>query len=368
MPPSDDRILLAALLIGISATACRAPSTPAQLTGASTPAVATPTITITPTITPVVTPIPLPIEYVLSDAMPLTGQPLDYSGIVPGKSTRADVISRRGPPNVTRRYRDYESLHYFTNGQEYFLLQDGIVQAITSSKMGGYGVFEDLEKKFPSATRLTPDFGAPTWALPTQGLAFSLYTYQFLKPMTLAEYTALWNHYPLGVDPFPLIPSVETVGVMPGKTTRSELESRLGTPDIQVAQDQNAPWIYDVEPDLLGRLDVFFNGRDVVRNMSITASMRMPRYTLEDAVNQYGEPDWVQLIPGWEAGGEGTQALLYLPRGLRVGAACYPPACSVVDRSSPVVQKWYFQPTTLDEYRKDFGHSQFVPWHGFSIP
>src|SRR5689334_476849 len=63
-----------------------------------------------------------PIEQILDNKFPLTpNQPLSYNGILPGKSTREDVEALRGSPRVIRKYGEYESLHYFAGGLEYFL-------------------------------------------------------------------------------------------------------------------------------------------------------------------------------------------------------------------------------------------------------
>lgn len=306
-----------------------------------------------------------PIEQILDGKLPLIpNQPLSYNGILPGKSTREEVEALRGSPKVIRKYGEYESLHYSTSGLEYFLLKEGVVQTITSelyanSSRKGFSGFKELNQRFSNAVVITPTFGSSTWVLPEFGLAFSVYgTYQFFVPMSVEEYKSLWGSYPLGKDPFLPIPSVEAVGITPGKTTQREVETLLGLPD-----ESDAIWLYELEPDLLGKLWISFDSNGFVKNMTVDEIQRT--FTVEEAISQYGQPDILQLMPGFEGHQYSGLALVYLKRGLRIASSCFADSCEIVKRDARIDQKWFFQPATLAEYKKIFPDSTFIQWERF---
>ena len=146
----------------------------------------------------------------------------------------------------------------------------------------------------------------------------------------------------------------------------------LGTPDHIVYQDRNAPYWYDVESDMLGRLAVFFDDDGVVETMSISPLYRVLNpLLLEDVVRQYGKPNVIQLLAGFEGQRFERFGLVYLDRGLRVGAQCVTSACEIIKRDIVVGQKWYFEPTTLAEYQAIFSSQNpayepaYIQWHGF---
>jgi hypothetical protein len=308
-------------------------------------------------------------------------RPPSYQGITPGVSHKRDVLAKWGNPNVIRTHKEYKSLHYFSDyGIEmYFLVKNDVVWAVTSNdpkywltRDGNPATVDDLSQLLGSSDVITPTFGYPIRAFPRYGLAISKHSvpfpYQFFMPTNLQEYQALWGEFPLGYDPFPLIPSVEAVGINPGETTREQVAQLLGNPDYIAFEDRNVPWLYYLEPDMLGRLRVFFNADDIVENMAIKPLYQTHQtLLLEDAVNSYGEPDILQLIPGFEGQKYETLALLYLDRGLRVATRCVTSTCEIVKRDAKVNQKWYFQPTTLAEYQAAFPDPEaaFVEWHGF---
>lgn len=309
----------------------------------------------------------------------IAGQAPSYQGIIPGISHKRDVLVQWGEPNVIRTHEGYESLHYFNSGiEEYFLIKEDVVQAITSNAQqswltrdGRPITVDDLSRVLGVWEIITPTFGFTTLVFPSYGLAVSQNfvpsPYQIFVPMSFREYQALWGRFPLGYDPFPLIPSVESVGIKPGQTTRDQVAQLLGNPDRIVFEDPNDPWLYYIEPDTLGGLDIFFNADGIVEYMAISPYRVTQPLLLEDAVNQYGQPDMLQLIPGFEGQKYATLALLYLDRGLRVATRCITPICDIVKRDAVVEQKWYFQSTTLAEYQAAFPDPNvaYIKWHGF---
>ena len=329
------------------------------------------------------TSIPLPLLVDIGELVP--SRPPSYWGITPGVSYKQDVLEQWGEPNVVRRYEKYESLHYFTRTQndstiveEYFLIKDGTVEAVTFTAYrvrlavdGQLASLDDLKGILGAPDIITPAIGLslPTWVFADYGLAVSrimgdrIYMYQFFVPMDFRRYRALWGKYPLGVDPFPLIPGIETVGINPGQTVRKQVEESLGPPDRVIYEDPNDPWLYYIEPDTEGRLFIYFDSDGVVTDMFVNnIQIEM---SLGEIVQKYGPPDAVQFIPGMEGQQYYRQSLLYLNRGLVITAVCPTSACSLL-QNTPISQKWYLQPTTLEEYRKDFPGSAFMEWHGFN--
>jgi hypothetical protein len=195
--------------------------------------------------------------------------------------------------------------------------------------------------------------------------------------MSLQEYQELWGDHPLECDPFPLIPSVEDVGIKAGETTRAQVEQLLGPPDRIVVEDPNAPWdynapwVYYVEPDLLRTLDIFFDSDDVVEHMKISSGFASPRQiSLNDIVDRYGEPDILELLRSEDGLGYESLWFVYLSRGMEVATHCVSQTCDIVRRDARVIRKWYFEPTTLEEYKAQFPAgsdyaSTFIEWHGF---
>lgn len=320
---------------------------------------------------------PLPMD--ITNLTP--GKAPSYRGVTPGISHKSGVLAQWGEPNVIRAYGAYESLHYFHNGlEEYFLIKNGVVQSVTSNSEqfwltynGGAATADELYQVLGTPAVVTPTLGYLIQVFPQYGLAIPEYFvvryYQFFVPMDLEEYQTLWGKFPLEYDPFPPIPSVETVGIKPGETTREQVAELLGNPDYIAFQDSNAPWLYYVEPDMLGRLHIFFDEHNVVETMAITPIYSVPRpLLLGDAVNRYGEPDMVQLLPGFEGQKYETLALVYLSQGVRVSTRCITPACELVKESAVVNQKWYFrQSLSLEECQAMFSYidSAYVEWHGF---
>jgi hypothetical protein len=309
------------------------------------------------------------------------GQAPNYQGITPGISHKNDVLAQWGEPNVTRGFQSFESLHYFNGfAQESFLIKNDVVQAVTSNVLGkqlardGYSATtEAISQVLGLPTVITPTvLGDPIWAFPKYGLALSGSTAQLFEPMNLQEYQDLWGKLPLGYDPFPLIAGVEDAGIKPGVTTRSEVMQLLGTPDRIVHQDRDTPWWYFVEPDMLGRLHIFFSADDRVESMSIAPFYQSPQpLLLGDVVKHYGPPELLELTLGPDGSNYERQSLVYLERGLRVSAACSTQDCKVVRRTAPVVEKYYFQPKTLEQYKSEF-HGEntahepaYIEWRGF---
>jgi len=314
----------------------------------------------------------------------VAGRAPSYRGITPGVSTKRDVVAIWGEPNVTRVHGAFESLHYFDKQtEESFLVRDNIVQAVTSNALrkqlvreGHPATRDDLLQVLGPLEVLTPTLlGDPIFVFPEHGLAISSLVCQLFDPAGQPEYQTLWGwgKLPLEYDPFPLIPSVEAVRITPGQTTRSQVAQLLGNPDYIVYQDRGVPWWYYVEPDMLGRLHIFFDPDDKVSSMDISPSRHTPQpLRLGDVVKQYGAPDMLQLLPSLEGSKYASQGLLYLARGLRVATRCPTPACNTVKRDAIVNQKWYYPPQkTLAEYqawfhsRNPVEESSYIEWPGF---
>jgi hypothetical protein len=255
------------------------------------------------------------------------------------------------------------------------LIQNDVVQAITwisrrnvLERNGQEAQLEDLIAVLGEPEIITPPFGLPTQVFPDYGLAVADYSifiqrYQFFIPTSLQDYQNLWGDLPLGHDPFPLAPSIEATRIEPGITTREQVAALLGNPDRIVYEDENAPWWYALEPDLWGRLDIFFTTNNVVDTMSISEVHK--EVTLGEIVGTYGLPDTLQLMPGFEGMEYETLALVYLDRGLRIATGCILPSCEIVKQDSLVGQKWYFPSKTIEEYQAIFPESAFLEWHGF---
>jgi hypothetical protein len=328
---------------------------------------AVPVTTIQPT---------LPIPRLRLDEME-RGQSLKYRNIIPGVSSKQDVINEWGEPNVIRTYESYKSLHYFYTGQmEYVLIKDEIVHTITTSVRelivykGRSAQMQDLSELLHIPEVITYPFGTPTQVFPGFGLAVSgfpsnIQAYQFFAPSNFQEYQNLWGNYPIKYDPFPLIASVDEVGIKPGTTTREQLSLLLGNPDRIVFEDPNDPWLYDLEPDLLGRLRVSFNDNDTVQYMGTDGGTK--GILLEEIINSFGTPDVIQLLPDEHGSkyGYGSLGLVYLERGLRVATNCVTETCAIVKRDERVNQKWYFQPTSLEAFQQIVPESDFIDWQGF---
>jgi hypothetical protein len=319
------------------------------------------------------------------------GQGLSYWGIIPGVSHKIDVLAQWGEPNVVRQYEDYESLHYFIRlheyespEEEYFLVKDDIVQAITSTDTRAWLLYEgraakleDLAEFLGEAEVVTPVVGPPEQirVFPGYGLAVSrvmgsavgegdIHIYRFFVPTSLQEYQKLWGQYPLGVDPFPLIPNVASVGIRPGRTTQDQVRQLLGVPDrISPGDDGASWWTYYVEPDLQGRLSLYFLSSGILNDMNITNPALYVNQ--EEVVQRYGTPDAIRLSPDFEGRKYFAQSFLYLRRGLEVISVCPTSACDIVKRDTRVAWKEYTVPTTLEEYRNKYPESAFIEWHGF---
>ena len=303
------------------------------------------------------------------------GQSPTYRDITPGFSKEIDVINQWGEPNVIREYGMYKSLHYFDNWiREYVLVKNDVVQAITSNDRDNWLLqdarpanLEDLTKSLGSPDVIMPMFGLPTKVFTNYGVAVSDYpsrvqTYQFFAPTSFREYQELWVEFPLGFDPFPLIPSVEATQIKPGATTREQVMSLLGNPDRIVSEESDIPWWYEIEPDGWGRLYISFSENDVVETMTISEFRKA--ILLEEIITLFGIPDTLQIMPD-EHGVYKIQAFLYLEHGLRVSTNCIDESCEIVKRDANVIQKWYFQPKSLEEYQVFFPDSKFVEWPGF---
>lgn len=304
-----------------------------------------------------------------------TGQSASYRNIIPSVSQEIDVTSQWGEPNVIRAHGAYKSLHYFNNWIiEYVLVKNDIVQVITSNDHDNWLIqdaqptsLENLTKLFGSPDVTMPIFGLPTKVFANYGIAVSDYStrvqmYQFFAPTSFQEYQELWGKFPLGFDPFPLIPSVEAAQIKPGTTTREQVMSLLGNPDRKVSEDINEPWWYEVEPDGWGRLHISFSENNVVNTMTIS-EFRKVLY-LEDIVALYGIPDKLQIMPD-EHGAYNIQAFLYLDRGLRVSTNCIDKSCKIVKQGTNIIQKWYFQPVPIEDYQALFPSSIFLEWPSF---
>lgn len=336
--------------------------------------------------TPPATPTPTAVKFF--DLVELTaGRPPSYEGISPGVSTKHDVLNRWGEPNVIRTHGAFESLHYFGEStQEFFLVKDGIVQAVTSDAIleeqiwreGYTSVMEDLDRALgPHQEITTTLFEGSVSMFPAYGLAVSGPVCQLFDPTSQPEYQTLWGwgKLRLAYDPFPLIPSVDTVGITPGQTTRAQVAQLLGNPDRIVYEDPGVSWLYYVEPDLLRWLFVFFDMDDQVTGMAISegyASRQVPRLAhLEETVKQYGAPEGLLLVTG-EGGKYEIQVILYPTRGLWVAVMCPTPDCNTVTRDSIISRKVYFPPQTLAEYQTEYRNqrpdsgSAFIEWPGFS--
>ncbi len=318
------------------------------------------------------------------------GQLPSYRGIIPGVSHKRDVLAQWGEPNVVRQYESYESLHYFISPydyespeEEYFLIKDDVVQAITSTDTRAWLLYEgraakleDLLGLLGKAEEVTPVIGQPlqTWVFPRYGLAVSrimgsmvgkgdVHIYQFFVPTSFQEYLKLWGKYPLGIDPFPMIPSVEKVGIQPGRTSQDQVRQLLGAPDRINFGDTGANWVYYLESDTQGYLYLYFATDGILSSMH--ADNIALQVSQEEIVQQYGVPDAIQLSPDMEGRKYAGQSLLYLRRGLAVTSVCPTETCDLVKRDTRISQKHYFAPTTLEEYRKEYPSSAFIEWHGF---
>jgi hypothetical protein len=330
-----------------------------------------------PTIIPTATHLP----FILTDLT--LGQTPGYQGITPGISHKSDVLAGWGTPNVIRTFDKFESLHYFDGSiEEFVLVQNGVVRAITSNvlwrqlaRVSYAATMESLSQTLGTPEVITPTIGDPIKVFPGYGLAADGFYAQVFEHASLQEYQAIWGKLPLGLgyDPFPLISSVDAVGITPGQTTRSEVAQLLGTPDRIVYQDRGEPWWYFVEPDMLGRLNIFFNEDDEVESMSIAPFYQSPRpLFFEDMVKQYGPPEIIELAPSFEGYKYERQALVYPNRGLRISTVCLTPDCNAVRRNARVIEKYYFQAEMLEEYKTQFHNLQdpaheptYTEWHGF---
>jgi len=300
--------------------------------------------------------------------------PQSYFGLIPGKSTKSEVLEKWGNPNVIRVYEDYESLHYYKDGSfEFFLVEDGILQAISSTDHesriqsdGHPATVSDLTNLFGPPDVITPIPNNPIYVFPSYGVAVcgDLWFFQYFIPMRLEEYESIWGKYPLGNDPFPLIPSVEQVGIIPGKSTKEDVEKLIGTPDLIVKENKYLTMIYLFEPNAYGQLMIFINKQNYVDSMSVT-EIQMEIF-FKDVVEKYGNPDVIQFMPDEEGNKYGRQGLVYLRQGIKFSSNCYLYDCKNIPGKARVIAKWYFNPMSLDEYKEYSPESDFAEWRGFT--
>lgn len=296
-----------------------------------------------------------------------------YKGLVPGKSTSENIIDVMGVPNVTKAYEKFRSIHYFIDydpllhGSEYFLLENDVLIAVTSNLAQGPNrtIVDVLSAQFPNAEIIDPPFGSPTYVLPQYGLAFTAYRYQYFVPMELEEYRLIWENYPITVDPFPIDNiSLDDNEIHPGLTTQDDLAKLFGSPDRILAEMNGKRWLYSVESDTYGQLDVSIGESGIITDIIVENLEKSP--TLLQALDQYGQPDIVQLMSVYTNSFDSI-SFVYLKRGLRLLAYCAIPNCQSDSLELIVAQKWYFPVMDLQAYQSSFPDAVFMSWDDFLL-
>ncbi len=184
--------------------------------------------------------------------------------------------------------------------------------------------------------------------------------------------------------PAPALPdsAQNETGLVPGLTTRLEVEARFGAPDSRdmVAGYPDQGWSYSrvTLTDLAGRelrayLTVFF-ADDTVQEIVLRDIT--PTMTAGEVVAQYGAPAYVELPkPGDETPGAPNltwSALAYPARGVVFELTCFSSpsqGCPGVRRDDPVSTKFYFAPKPAAEWYQrmsQYGWMTVEPWTGFA--
>lgn len=132
------------------------------------------------------------------------------------------------------------------------------------------------------------------------------------------------------------VPSVSWKGVVPGQTNKDQLVKLLGTPDPAYSNPTNNTYAYPREqgpPNL-----VFLDGDKVGLIKEMVTSGNLSQY-----IQKYGKPEGEYWGENQESG---FKIYIFSKSGLAVMAH---------QKEGLVVEIWYFQPTTLENFLAIWG-------------
>ena len=155
------------------------------------------------------------------------------------------------------------------------------------------------------------------------------------------------------INPEKAVEQVSYMGVTPGKTKDSELETILGTPDQKVTSSTAIDWIY-------GDTGVFIEKgivkRIIISYVFIPAEEASSEFRLDQLIRNYGCPDILFAVNATEDQvGYTNTRFIYPTIGIEIDYAAFP--ASSTELPSNVV---YFQPTNVQEYLGQFAAPFFV--------
>jgi len=327
-----------------------------------------------------------------------------WRGIIPGKTTSQEVLEQLGMPNTRHRYQDLEAWNYYFGdyGEQSdfcrLIFRSNVVQLVTVGTFNN--VIESLEQylhtlgkaeheiEFQAGVYRTITYVYAQRGLALTGLGDEVMYKQYFLPISLDEFMASWGRYYPEQIPFRRgVPTrLEDLEVVPGQTTKGQLEKLLGSPDrIGVTTNYGYPTKYQASgkegldyfsyllpwaqggcPDLT----FLFSGDTLVLfacPRDYSAEMR----TLGDVVEKFGQPDGYYEEGGVEYRFKVShifRRFVFAQKGLTV--------VSSSTFSGPKSQDSFFgflfsEPMTLEEYQKVwnggwFEKPVFVSWKGFN--
>lgn len=304
-----------------------------------------------------------------------SGQAYSYDGLTPGVTTRSKIISEKGTPNSIRTWGDYESLHYYYTDWSYelFLLKKGVLQTITSDSYKKSPVTRkwsttpnQLYSRFGTEDVITPEFGDVIHIYYDDGVAVSDNGFfQYFIPMSKEEYLKEWTKKPLGMDPFPLIPNIDTSGLTIGSTTREQVIQILGQPDLIFNWTSNIEYFkYFGEPNTYGTVYLYFDKDHILCDIAIMNMIKPMTY--ENVVEHYGLPEKIRRSKNDLYSGYAFQSLMYFEKGMVFLAQCPDQeTCLRIDPTTPVHSIYYSSPTTFSDYIIGGPYGEYFPWQGF---
>lgn len=367
------------MVIVVSAAQCVALPTPLPSSSANTERTPIPTIPpVSATVTPSSTQIAAP----------------SWQGITPGQTTKEEVLRILGQPNTIQTYGDLQSLNYYPKawvGHNYrVVVRNNVVQLVIvnegdtnqrlSDLVGENGIFEALVEH-PGA------WYTDVYVLASRGLAaagvrdFRIST-EYFVPMSTDEYLKSWGQYHPYDRPFPTqcITHPLKMGIIPDQSTREDVHRIYGDPDRIGPVDEwglppgytgtTSEWeVYyyripeKVETqntmDWQTSFNFVFDEQGVVRLVHLWGVVG-PRWTLADAITEYGEPEWMFKKKGrWSEFPENPRGYVFLKKGVAVVAMGY-----WEPRPTDRLQsEWFYAPMSWEEYQGSWG---MKPWFGGS--
>lgn len=318
-----------------------------------------------------------------------------WRDITPGQTTKSEVLRILGQPNTTQTYQDLESLNYYpwgwyslnTHNYRVILKKDTVQLIIVNERARTEFYLSDFTKQYGPWETIT-EWAGPypaVYVFATRGLAVTSVgnaatAVEYFIPMSTSEYLASWGQYHLYHRPFPLPCSRHPVevGLVPDKSTKRDVLRIYGEPDYRGWTDR---WGYPPDYTCGGELEIYsyripagvktqnifdwqtlisflFDERGVVRLIHLWGVIG-PRWTIADAIAEYGEPEWVFVKKGqWSEFPDNRRGYFFPQKGVAVVTVGYREA-----RPSDHLQsEWFYAPMSREEYEVSWGENPSVGW------